>query len=260
MRAILAALALTLAAAASAQDAPRTTTAALAILIDDLGVNLAEGRRVLRLPGPVACAILPHQPYSRLLAEEARLSRKEILLHLPMDSEDTHETGPGGIDATMPPLELKIALDYDLETVPHAAGINNHMGSRLTRLPEPMRNLMQAMRKRGNLFFVDSRTTPASVAVEAAHAEGIPALARDVFLDNERDERAIERQFDELVRLARARGAALAIGHPYPETLAVLERRLPLLRAAGVELVPLTGLLSSARQPEKPAWPSFSSR
>jgi polysaccharide deacetylase 2 family uncharacterized protein YibQ len=134
------------------------------------------------------------------------------------------------------------------------------MGSRLTRQRETMQRLMRVVRNRGNLYFVDSRTTPASVAVEAARAEGIPTLARDVFLDHSRDVDAIERQFDELVRLARARGTALAIGHPYPETLAVLERRLPRLHAAGIALVPLAGLLSAARQPEKPAWPSFSSR
>jgi polysaccharide deacetylase 2 family uncharacterized protein YibQ len=260
MRAIVATFALTLTAAVPAQDAPPARPAALAILIDDLGVNLAEGRRVMRLPGPVACAILPHQPYSRRLAEEARANHKEVLLHLPMESDEARETGPGGLDASMPPLEIQVALDYDLETVPHAAGINNHMGSRLTRQRETMQRLMRVVRNRGNLYFVDSRTTPASVAVEAARAEGIPTLARDVFLDHSRDVDAIERQFDELVRLARARGTALAIGHPYPETLAVLERRLPRLHAAGIALVPLAGLLSAARQPEKPAWPSFSSR
>jgi hypothetical protein len=262
MRAIFVVFALigTLSVPVLAQDTPRARTATLAILIDDLGVNLAEGRRVLRLPGPVACAILPHQPYSRRLAEEARSGHKEVLLHLPMESQEVRETGPGGIDAAMPALEIRVALDYDLETVPHAAGVNNHMGSRLTGQREPMQRLMRAVRSRGNLFFVDSRTTPASVAAEAARAEGIPTLARDVFLDNEREERAIERQFDELVQLARARGVALAIGHPYAETLAVLERRLPQLRAAGVELVPLANLLPPARQPDKLAWPSSSYR
>jgi polysaccharide deacetylase 2 family uncharacterized protein YibQ len=259
VRVSLALFALTLAAAVPAQDIPRAQPAKLAILIDDLGVSLAEGRRVLRLPGPVACAILPHQPFSRRLAEEARASRKEVLLHLPMESEEPHETGPGVIDATMPPLEIRAALDYNLETVPHAAGINNHMGSHLTRQREPMQWLMQVMRHRGNLFFVDSRTTPASVAADAARAEGIPTLVRDVFLDNERDAGKIEHQLDELVRLARTRGQALAIGHPYPETLAVLERRLPQLQAAGIELVPLTGLLAHV-PPEKSAWPSYSSR
>jgi polysaccharide deacetylase 2 family uncharacterized protein YibQ len=260
MRAILAVLGLTLVVVGPAQGAAPAGTATLAILIDDLGVNLTEGQRVLRLPGPVACAILPHQHYSRRLAEEARASHKEVLLHLPMESEEAHETGPGRIDATMPLLEMRAALDYGLETVPHAIGINNHMGSLLTRQREPMQRLMRAIRQRGHLFFVDSRTTPASVAAEAARAEGIPMIARDVFLDNDRDERAIEKQFDEIVRIARSRGTALAIGHPYPETLAVLERRLPQLRAAGVELAPVAGLLSPAHRAVKPAWPSFSSR
>jgi hypothetical protein len=258
MRAGLALFALTLAGPVPAQDAPRDRPARLAIVIDDLGVSLGEGRRVLRLPGPVACAILPHQPFSRQLADEARVGGKEVLLHQPMEADEAHETGPGGIDAAMPSPEIGAMLGYNLETVPHAAGINNHMGSQLTRQREPMQRLMRAVRSR-HLFFVDSRTTPASLAADVARTEGVPTLVRDVFLDNDRDPGAIERQFDELLRLARTRGQALAIGHPYPETLAVLERRLPPLHAAGVELVPLSRLLA-APPPDKSAWPSYSSR
>lgn len=259
MHAMLAALALLYTAAAVAQEAPGPAGGMLAVLIDDLGVSLAEGRRVLRLPGPVACAILPHQPFSQKLAVEAHAARKEILLHLPMEPEEEHEAGPGQIDAGMPPLELRAALHLDLETVPHAVGVNNHMGSRLTRLREPMQRLMQLLRERGGLFFVDSRTTPQSLAAETARAHGVPALTRDVFLDNDRREQAIEQQFDLALRLARQRGTAIVIGHPYPETLAVLERRLPRLAENGVVLATLSRLLSLST-PENRAWHSSLSR
>jgi polysaccharide deacetylase 2 family uncharacterized protein YibQ len=263
MRAVIVAFALTCAVSIPvlALASPGSGAATLTIVIDDLGVNLAEGRRVLRLPGPVACAILPHQPFSTKLAEEAHAARKEVLLHLPMEPEQDHEfgPGPGHVDTRMPPLELRVTLDHDLETVPHAIGVNNHMGSRHTRSKEAMQRFLRVLRERGGLFFVDSRTSGGSVAAEVARAAGVPALTRDVFLDHDRSESAVERQLDQAVRLAHRHGAALAIGHPYPETLAVLERRLPGLRAAGVELAPVTRLLAH-HTTERPAWPAYSSR
>jgi hypothetical protein len=241
MRAVIVILVLALAAPAVAQQ---TAGASIALIIDDLGDSLGEGRRVVALPGPVACSILPHTAHGRELADTAHRAGKEVMLHLPMPPDgEAYEPGPGQIDADMGSLEVGMMLAYDLETVPHAAGVNNHMGSRLTAQPEPMARVMGALKTRGGLFFLDSFTSPASVAAQVALRHGLPTLKRDVFLDNERNEAAIERQFDELLRLARSRGAAIGIGHPYPETLAVLERRLPPLAEQGVTLVAPSALL-----------------
>lgn len=217
----------------------------IAIVIDDLGISLQDGRRAVRLPGPVTTAILPHQTHSRALAIESRGAGKEILLHLPMPGADGNDAGAGMIEPDMPPAELRAMIDFNLETVPNVLGVNNHMGSELTRQPEAMRRVMQDLARR-KLFFLDSMTSPGSVAAREARAAGLPTLVRDVFLDNDRTPAAIEREFDRLLALARRRGTAIAIGHPYPETLAVLERRLPSLRAAGIELVPLSSLLPAA--------------
>jgi len=234
--AIVAAL-LAACSAATAQPPVR-----IAIVIDDLGHNLVEGRRAVQLPGPVACAILPHQKHSRLLAVETHRQGKEVLLHLPMPGGNGYDAGAGMIEPDMPRGELRAMMDFNLETVPHALGVNNHMGSELTGKPEPMRRIMQDLSRR-RLFFLDSLTSPVSVAAREARLAGLPTLVRDVFLDNDRQPAAIEREFDRLLVMARRRGAAIAIGHPYPETLAVLEKRLPLLQAQGVRLVPLSALL-----------------
>ncbi len=215
----------------------------ISIIIDDLGNSLRYGRRAIRLPGAVAYAILPHTHFSLRLAEMARTHNKEVILHLPMTSSDGEEPGPGNLDAHMPPLEVAMTLAYDLQTVPHAVAVSNHMGSLLTQQREPMRLLMKSIADRGDLFFVDSRTTADSVAGNIARELGLPHLVRDLFLDNVREVEAINRQFDKLVAIARAHGSALAIGHPYPETLEVLERRLPDLANNGIKLVPLSKLL-----------------
>lgn len=246
------------AAAGPAGEGARS--ARVAIIIDDLGDSLRDGRRVIALPGPVACAILPHTPHARALAQGARDAGKEVMLHLPMEpiGED-YEPGPGVLAHNMGPLEVAYTIDYDLDSVPYVTGINNHMGSRLTAERQPMAAVMRAIARRGNLFFVDSVTTPVSVAAEAARREGIPTLARDVFLDSDPTEAAVEQQLDALLRTARQRGQAVAIAHPHPATLAVLERRLPQLAAQGVELVSPSELLVPAgvrlvaKEPLRPA-------
>lgn len=225
------------------------TIASVGIIIDDLGNSLRRGKRAIQLPGAVAYAILPHTHFSVRLAELARAHNKEVILHLPMESTDGEEPGPGNIDSNMPALEVAMTLDYDLQTVPHAVGVSNHMGSLLTEQREPMRLLMESIANRGGLFFVDSLTSADSVASDAAQELGLPHLVRDIFLDNEREVKAIDRQFDELVATARERGHALAIAHPYPETLEVLERRLPDLARAGIQLVPLSRLLELRAKP-----------
>ncbi len=217
--------------------------ASVGIIIDDLGNSLRYGKRTIQLPGAIACAILPHTRYSEQLAELTRAYSKEVILHLPMESTGGDEPGPGNLDSHMPALEVAMTLAYDLQTVPHAVAVSNHMGSLLTQQREPMRLLMKAIADRGDLFFVDSRTAADSAAGNIAQELGLPHLVRNIFLDNVREVEAINRQFDKLVAIARDHGSALAIGHPYPETLEVLERRLPALASSGVELVSLSKLL-----------------
>jgi hypothetical protein len=72
---------------------------------------------------------------------------------------------------------------------------------------------------------------------------GIPAAERQVFLDDDQRPEAIRTQFERLLGLARSRGAAVAIGHPHPATLAVLAAEVPRAREMGYEFVPVSFLL-----------------
>ena len=234
-------LLLALAAVPAASEAGEEV--AIGIIIDDLGNSRQEGEQVARLPGPVAAAVLPHTPYARVVAETVHTAGKEVILHLPMEPREMLEPGPGQIDSHMPALEMRATLDYDLTTVPHAIGINNHMGSLLTTQPAAMDWLMRELRAR-SLFFIDSRTHADSVALAAARAHGVPGLERQVFLDRDPSPQAVATQLARLERLARRHGYALAIGHPHPVTLAALERWLPQLAERGVRLIPLTSRLA----------------
>jgi len=219
---------------------------AVAIIIDDLGYRGIEGSRALALPGKVTVSILPHTPFAREFAEDAYARGIEVMLHLPLQPDDSlYDPDPGEIWLDTGSGEFLSTLDADLASVPHAVGVNNHMGSLLTRHPGHMTWLMQALEHR-HLFFVDSFTTARSVALQMAHEVGVPAVRRNVFLDTDPDPDAVSLEFDRLVALAHKQGYAVAIGHPYPSTLAMLERRLPELERAGVRLVWASQLIDLA--------------
>jgi len=220
----------------------------ISIIIDDLGYQLELGRRAIRLPGPVAFAVLPGTPHGSRLAQFANDRGKEVLLHLPLESVDQDgRIEPGGITLDMSRTGFKAAFADALATVPFAIGVSSHRGSLLTRHPGHMAWLMQEIGAREDLFFIDSYTTHESVALMVAAEAGVVATRRDVFLDHERSIEAVTLEFERLKSLARRNGQAVAIGHPFPETLEVLERQLPLLEAEGIEVVTISRLLQQER-------------
>jgi len=216
----------------------------VALIIDDVGYRLAEGERAVRLPGAVAMAVLPFGTHSVALAREADAQGKEVVLHLPMQPlAGDEDPGPGALELGQSRAEIATVLAADLAAVPFARGVSNHMGSLLTQQADQMGWLMDELRQREPLFFVDSYTTAASVGFAAAREHGVPALRRDVFLDADPAPAAIEAQWRRLLARARTHGVAVGIGHPYAVTLALLERELPALAASGITLVPLSALL-----------------
>jgi polysaccharide deacetylase 2 family uncharacterized protein YibQ len=222
----------------------------VALIIDDLGYRWDEGLRAARLPGPVAVAVLPHTAHSIALAREADTYGKEVVLHLPMQALDANaDPGPGALAVGDSRGEFAAVFAADLAAVPFARAVSNHMGSLLTRDPGQMRWLMEELRTHAPLFFVDSYTTAASVGLEIARENGVPALRRDVFLDGDLAPEAIAAQWQRLLAKARAHGVAIGIGHPHTATLDFLERELPGLDAAGLMLVPLTTLLPIGKAP-----------
>lgn len=208
-------------------------------MIDDLGQNPARDRRVLALPGPVALSILPDTPHARELAEAAHSAGKTVMLHLPMDPAG----GPYAWHPGLATAELEKRLDAALQRVPHARGLNNHMGSRMTQQRPAMAWLMQRL-LREHRFFIDSRTSAATVAAAEAQKAGLASLSRDIFLDDDQSPAAVAAQFDAALRLARKQGSALMIGHPHPATLELLERELPRLKQQGFELINVEMLIA----------------
>ena len=209
----------------------------IAIIMDDMGSSAVRGERLIRLPGQLTYSFLPYTPYAVPLARDAHVLGKEVMLHLPMEPMGNENMGPGGILSTMSRQQLRMAVRNALMAVPYVVGVNNHMGSLLTRSNKSMYWLMQELKTYDNLYFVDSRTHYATVAAQMAIRSHVKHVSRDVFLDHVVDKNTIDLQFKRLISKAKSSGFALAIGHPHILTIQALESWLSIIAESGIELV-----------------------
>lgn len=223
----------------------------IAIVIDDLGLDEDMSKQLALVKGPLTLAFLPYAEHLPRQAEMVRRSGHELLVHLPMEPKNTDaDPGPNALLSSVDFAEFDRRIDWNLTRFKGFVGINNHMGSSLTENPGLMVRLMVQLRKNGYLF-LDSLTSPASVGKRAAIATGVPHIERDIFLDNERTITAILAQLDKTEKIARMRGYAIAIGHPYPETMKALQFWSAKLDRQIFNLVPISQLVAARMNIEK---------
>ncbi|MGZ6176246.1 MAG: divergent polysaccharide deacetylase family protein [Candidatus Binataceae bacterium] len=223
------------------------TSPALAIVIDDMGVDRTHALEVIAIPGPLTLSLMTYAADLPGLAARAHAAGHEILAHLPMEPRDTKEyPGPGALLTKMDEATIRSTLAHDLDSWNGYVGVNNHMGSRFTADRARMAVVMSELKARG-LMWLDSITIGASTGPATAEAAGVPFIARDVFLDNEESVSAVIAQLDRAKAVAKSHGTAVAIGHPHETTIAALKQWLPGLSASGVALVPATEILRRAR-------------
>jgi len=215
----------------------------IAIVIDDVGHDDKIFRKFTELGVPITFSILPGERYSKYIAKEAGKLKYEVMLHLPMEPHGSWSNpGSHAILSAMSDEQMLRQLSEDLDAVPHAAGVNNHMGSLLTENDIAMRVLLEEIHKRG-LFFIDSRTSSQTVAYSIAKNIGVKSGDRDVFLDNKSDITYIKGQIDTAIRIAKKKGEATVIGHAKPETAAAILEKLPDFEKEGIELVTISRVL-----------------
>ena len=230
-----------LASNASGTDHEPGQPPTIAIIIDDMGYNPHEGRRLAEMDQPLTLAFLPFRHHTIPLAKLAHRHAKEIILHAPMANTRNIGLGPAGLTPDMDEITMARTLRRALQSIPHVQGVNNHMGSLLTQQIEPMQWVMREL-DRYPLYFVDSRTIATSVAGTIAAAQNIPSLTRDVFLDHEQTEEFVDQQFKLLIEKAKENGTAIGIGHPHTVTVDYLEKHLPELDEQGVAVATVSGL------------------
>ncbi len=221
------------------------------IIIDDIGNNLKHGQDIIKLPYALTVAILPETAHAITLARLAKKNQKEVMLHMPMQSVAHHKLSPGTLKLHMSQSQFKQQLQLNLNAVPYVRGVNNHMGSLITRHPGHMSLLMKALSQRGDLYFIDSRTSSKTVAEKMATEYSIPNMARDIFLDPDFKASTLRRQFDRFIKIINQRGYALAIAHPHPETIKFLRNHLAELNQHGITLLPVSELIYYTNQKHK---------
>jgi polysaccharide deacetylase 2 family uncharacterized protein YibQ len=217
--------------------------ARLAIILDDLGTDRTAAESIFALRYPLTISVLPNHEHSVDIAEEAHRRGYEVMLHLPMQSVGNEKPEAQELHPGMPEREVAAMVEQFLRNVPEVAGVNNHQGSQATADPALMSELMPVLREH-NLYYVDSRTTAATVAFETAQSDGVRSGFRNVpFLDDVAEVAAVRKQLELALRGAREKGEAIAIGHPHPATLQALREILPQAEALGVRLVFVSALV-----------------
>ena len=208
------------------------------VILDDFGHNFKYFNLLKKVKEPVDCAVLPGLAYSEESASRLEKMGFEVMLHCPMEPlSKSNNPGPGAILSSMNDDEIRNVFSKNLQTVPNAVGVNNHMGSKACIDNRIMGIIIKEAKDRG-LFFVDSLTNAKSLASKEAKKLGFSIIKRDVFLDNVRDGEQIKKSFNELIRIGRGCGSAVGIGHYCEETLTVLPECIKKIKNNDLKMVP----------------------
>ncbi|MFV0549964.1 MAG: divergent polysaccharide deacetylase family protein [Limnobaculum xujianqingii] len=218
--------------------------ARLAIVIDDFGYRKHNEEQILKMPAAISVAILPNAPLSKEMAQKAYQSGYEILIHMPMAPISKQPLERDTLRPGMSVEEIRRIVAQAIRNVPHAKGMNNHMGSAMTSDLGAMQLVMKTL-SHYQLYFLDSVTIGSTKSTQAAEGTSVQVVKRKVFLDDDQSEAAVRKQFNLAVKMAQKNGSAIAIGHPHPSTISVLQQMLPQL-PPDVVLVPVSHLLPSA--------------
>jgi len=216
----------------------------VAVIVDDMGNSMHEADALLAIGVPITFSIIPGFAKGKEVAEAAHRKGGEVMLHIPMEPKGYQQKPfeKNGLLLALSNEEIDKRMAGYLGVVPYVVGANNHMGSRFTEDRPKMLIVLSVLKGKG-MFFIDSKTTPASVGDKVAREIGVPTASRNVFLDNEQDVAAIQAQLEKLAAMARKTGSAIGICHPHKTTLQALAATLPVLKAEGINFVYASALV-----------------
>jgi len=216
----------------------------IAIVIDDVGLSTPFTKEIAKVKAPLTVSFLPYGASNKEQVMTLKDAGFEVMVHVPMMPHVPAALAPVTLSPEMDKAETQAELNKMLDRFAGTpmSGVNNHMGSLLTERVKNMEYIMEVLKQRG-LFFLDSKTTGKSMARKAADEYGVTYISRDVFLDNKNDYNYIMGQFRQAEKTAHKNGYAVAIGHPYSQTLAVLKDWLKETDKNGIEVVHLSELL-----------------
>ncbi|MDQ0657294.1 polysaccharide deacetylase 2 family uncharacterized protein YibQ [Paenibacillus sp. W2I17] len=186
----------------------------LAIIIDDVGNDMKGTAEILAMPVKLTVAVMPFLPTTKKDAIAAHEKGMDVIVHMPMEPKKGRPEwlGPGAITSSLTDEEVRSRVEKAIDDVPHAIGMNNHMGSKITSDKRIMSIVLDVCRERG-LFFVDSRTNFRSVVGELAISKNMPPVGNDIFLDDQNSKQHIRKQLDLAAQRAIDKNICVVIGH-----------------------------------------------
>ena len=221
------------------------TTPVVAIVIDDMGVDMLKSQKMLKLPELYTFSFLTYAPNLQAQINHAKSFGTEILLHVPMEAvNNIYDYGPEYLSTKLSKDENKKILTSMLDRVSGYIGINNHMGSRFTSDYQLLSSVISELRGRG-LMFLDSKTTPNSKGDEIVQDQPLPYASRDVFIDDSNRPEDIQKSLTLLENTAKKHGFAIAIAHPRENTITALEHWIPTLKDKNITSVPLSYIVDN---------------
>ncbi|MCH9845026.1 MAG: divergent polysaccharide deacetylase family protein [Alphaproteobacteria bacterium] len=219
----------------------------IAIIIDDIGVDQKRSMKAVQLEGVYTLSFLPYGKQLNRLTQIANDNGHEIFLHQGAEPIGAGDPGPDALLVGMKPEQINLIIEQSLQKLPMVTGINNHMGSKFSQWQDGMNVLLEHTNDKG-LIFIDSFTYKSSQGLYLAHAKNYPSLARDVFIDGERNEEWIEKQLNHTLIIAMRDGFAIAIGHPYDITLDILPQWQKQAEMQGFQFVTISQLWTQLHQ------------
>ena len=219
-------------------------SAQVAIIIDDFGYKFDKvAKEFIYFPQPITLSIIPHLKYSAEIIREGNMFEKELLIHMPMEPLEAAYDDDGMVLLTTQSAgEWRVRLQKAFSLITTARGLNNHQGSKATANTEMMRVVMDEIKKQ-NLFFIDSKTSPKSVAAKMARQAKVPTAENQVFIDAQNEPEFIKSQLERLADIAQQDGSAIGIGHVRKNTLEILTNKLPDFEARGIDIVSVSQLV-----------------
>ncbi|MDR2933699.1 MAG: divergent polysaccharide deacetylase family protein [Rickettsiales bacterium] len=222
---------------------PKNGVPMIAIIIDDMGLDVIRSNRVLDIDAPITASYMAYAVNLQNQILRAKQAGKEVMMHIPMEAKNrTHDEGPDVLKDNYSAEVLREIMRKQIKKSDAIIGVNNHMGSKFTDDFASMNAVLDVVKDAG-LLFVDSKTSAKSVAVKVADALKLPNVARDIFLDNHPSEKEVEQQLEMLERFAKRKGYAVAIGHPRDDTINVLKRWVGDVERRGFQIVPISAII-----------------
>ncbi len=207
-----------------------------AIIIDDIGYSVNSVEELVKIKEPLTLSILPFLPDSQVCADIAKKNGKEIMIHMPMESNNGNDPEKDIIKETMTEEEIRFMIGRAISSLPDAKGMNNHKGSKITQREYIMEIILSELKK-NNLFFIDSKTSDHSIALKTARRLGVLSSERSIFLDSINSKPEIKKNILKLFKIAKTKKRAIGIAHPYPDTIEVLKEMLPKVKYHSVKPV-----------------------